>query len=162
SRPSNSTLAIGERASTSMRWSPQGLAESGHLFGGPYARDSAADDDRYDGTRQQAGRKERQAGLETVGGMVLQPAYREGADEAAKVADGIDEGNPAGRGHAAQVSGGHGPEHGLRAVHADCRDGDGNHRQDRRADVGAGNHADRRERQRACAVKDALARLVRM
>src|SRR6185503_11189261 len=49
SRPSNSTLAIGERASTSMRWSPQGLAESGHLFGGPYARDSAADDDRYDG-----------------------------------------------------------------------------------------------------------------
>src|SRR5579859_3477093 len=97
-------LMVRETA-VSMRWNPPGRAKSGHLFRNAYARRAAADDNRHDGADQQATREEAQPGLESVGGIVPEPAHRERSDETAEIADGIDEGDAACRRDARQVAG---------------------------------------------------------
>src|SRR5258707_8520903 len=105
SRRSMRTRITGGPASTLKRWKPRGCAEaSGRLVRAAQAFDFAADDQRDDRTDQQARGQEGQSRLEAAG-VVLKPAYRERPDEAAEVADRVDERNTARRGDAGQIAG---------------------------------------------------------
>ena len=73
-----------------------------------------------DGRDQRATREEEQASFEAAG-RILEPADRDGADQAAEVANRVDPGDGCRRGRTAEERGGKRPERSLHAIEADRR-----------------------------------------
>src|SRR3954468_10730335 len=122
----------------------------------------ATDNYRNQRTNQQANRKKRQAGLKAVGSIVLQPAHGKRADKTAKIADRIDERDPACRRNARKITGWHCPKHRLRGIQSDCSHRYRHHGEQRRSGISAADKPDACQSERPRAMPDALSSLIRM